>query len=123
VALEPTQTLMVDGEWFSALRREHASADAILMRLLAGRVQQLNDRLLEALYLPADTRLLRRLLALADTYGDTIPLTQEDLAGLAGATRGTVNRVLRREEQRGALSLKRGAITVLDRAALARQAR
>ena len=123
IALERTETLMVDAQRFADLRANHPSAGELLMRLLAGRVQQLNHRLLEALYLPADTRLLRRLLWLADTYGDEIPLTQEDLAGLAGATRGTVNRVLRREEENGALALKRGRVIVIDRAALGRRAR
>jgi len=123
IALERTETLVVDGDRFADVRAQHPSAGELLMRLLARRVQELNDRLLEALYVPADARLLRRLLQLADTYGDEIPLTQEDLAGLAGATRGTVNRVLRREEERGALSLKRGCVTVLDRPALARRAR
>lgn len=123
VALEATETLMVDGDRFAELRSRYPSAGELLMGLLAGRVQQLNARLLEALYVPADTRLLRRLLHLADVYGAEIPLTQEDLAGLTGATRGTVNRVLRREEESGALALKRGGVTVVDRAALAKRAR
>lgn len=123
IALEPAETLMVDAEDFAQLRAQHPSAGDLLLELLAARVHQLNGRLLEALYVPADTRLLRRLLELAETYGDEIPLTQEDLAGLAGATRGTVNRVLRREEERGLLVLHRGRLTVVDRAGLSRRAR
>ena len=91
--------------------------------MLAARVRQLNDRLLEALYVPADSRLLRRVLELTDLYGAAIPLTQEDLAGLAGVTRATVNRVLRREEKAGAVNLGRGRLVVVDREALARRAR
>ncbi len=61
--------------------------------------------------------MLRRLAALAKLYdrGDgeiVVPLTQEDLAGLAGVTRPTVNRVLKKEERRGALRLSRGSITI-----------
>ena len=47
-----------------------------------------------------------------------IPLTQEDLAGLAGTSRATVNQVLKAEQRRGTLELGRGRTTILDRAAL-----
>lgn len=122
VALEPTDTRTIDADTFAELRRTQPALTEVLVGLLAARVRQLNDRLLEALYVPADARLLRRVLELADVYGAEIPLTQEDLAGLAGATRATVNRVLRREEQSGSVALGRGRLTVVDRKALARRA-
>lgn len=123
VALEPTETLSLDESVFSALRRDDPSVTEVLVHLLAERVRLLDARLMEALYLPAETRLLRRLIDLGHTYGDTIPLTQEDIAGLAGTTRATVNRVLRREEKAGTLVLARGRVTLLDHEALARRAR
>ena len=123
VALEPTETLTIDTTTFAEMRRDHHELTEMLVGLLAGRVRQLNDRLLEALYVPADTRLLRRVLELSALYGTEIPLTQEDLAGLAGATRATVNRVLRREEKAGTVALGRGRLSVLDREGLARRAR
>ena len=123
VALEPTETLVLDKETFTALRRDDPTVSDFLVQLLAARVRRLTDRLLEALYLPAEVRLLRRLLELADVYGDVIPLIQEDLAGLVGTTRATVNRVLRRELARGTLELNRGKVTVLDHDSLARRAR
>lgn len=123
IALEPTETHTIDAETFDDLRRGQPALTEALVGLLASRVRQLNDRLLEALYIPADTRLLRRVLELADLYGAEIPLTQEDLAGLAGATRATVNRVLRREERLGVLSLGRGRLIILDREVLGRHAR
>jgi len=123
VALEPTETHMVDAASFAELRREHPELTEVLVAILATRVRQLNDRLLEALYVPADTRLVRRVLELAGVYGSVIPLTQEDLAGLTGATRATVNRVLRREEKAGTVALGRGRLSILDREGLARRAR
>jgi CRP/FNR family transcriptional regulator, cyclic AMP receptor protein len=129
VALEAVETLMLDQDAFADLRREHPDVTEILIRVLSARLRRLDEQLLEALYVPADVRVLRRLVALADLYDDqsesvTVPLTQEDLAGLAGTTRATVNRVLRREEkQSGSVSLGRGKITVVDRASLAKRAR
>ena len=52
-----------------------------------------------------------------------IPLTQEQLAEMAGTSRATVNRVLRQAEEAGAVSLSRGRIRVTDRALLVKRAR
>src|SRR6266508_4408267 len=81
----------------------------------------------EAFDVGAERRVLRRLRDLATVYGDgsetvTIPLTQEDLAGLAGTSRATVNRALREEESRGTVKLGRGKTIVLDLAELTRRA-
>ena len=123
IALEPTETLVIDQRAFAELRREHPSVSEILVQLLGTRLRRLNERLLEALYVPADVRVMRRLLELAETYGDVVPLTQDDLAGLAGATRATVNRVLRCEEKQGTLELGRGRVRIVDQAAISRRAR
>ncbi len=45
------------------------------------------------------------------------------LAGLAGTSRATVNRVLREEEARGTVRLARGRTVVIDREGLARRSR
>lgn len=123
VAVEATETLVLDREVFEELRGNDPSVADVLLHLLAERIRRLDARLLDALFVPADTRILRRLVELAAAYGDVIPMTQEDLAGLAGTTRATVNRVLRREVHTGAIALRRGQITVLDRAAIAGRAR
>ncbi len=44
-----------------------------------------------------------------------MPLTQEDIAAMAGTSRATVNRVLREEERLGAVALARGRTTLVDR--------
>ncbi len=80
---------------------------------------------MEALFVSADARLILRLRMLCEVYGQgdgevVIPLTQEDLANLAGVTRPTVNRVLKKEEDRGTLRVARGSIVILDRARLSR---
>lgn len=123
VALEPTETMTIDEAAFAALREEHRAVADTLVRVLTARVLRLNDRLVEALYVPADVRILRRLLDLVKLYGEVVPLTQDDLSELAGTTRSTVNRVLRREERAGSLTLARGKIEVRDREALAQRAR
>jgi CRP/FNR family transcriptional regulator, cyclic AMP receptor protein len=78
---------------------------------------------LDAYYATAEKRVLRRLNDLATVFPDgVVRLTQEHLASLAGTSRATVNRVLRQEERRGTLALRRGCVAVLDREQLARRA-
>jgi CRP-like cAMP-binding protein len=127
-ALEAAETRSVHRLDFDRLRSEHPQTADVLISILAGQVRRLSRHLLEALYVPADKRVLRRLVELVDLYAGSdgsvvVPLTQEDLAGLAGTSRATVNRVLREEEARGSVQLGRGRTTVLDREALARRGR
>jgi len=52
-----------------------------------------------------------------------ITLTQEAIAELAGATRATVNQVLRAEEERGTIELLRGRTLIIDLEALSKRTR
>lgn len=127
-ALEEAETFCVLDAEFGRLRRAHPDIDGLVIDFLANEVRMLNERLLEALYVPVEKRVLRRLSELAALYGSgdgevVIPLTQEELAGLAGTTRATVNQVLRAEQERGTLALGRGRTVVPDPAALAARAR
>jgi CRP/FNR family transcriptional regulator, cyclic AMP receptor protein len=127
-ALEQAETFAIYKDDFENLRHRHPEMDRILIALLAGELRRRNEHLLEALYLPVEKRVLRRLLELGRTYDngtDTVEilLTQEELAEFVGAARSTVNRVLREEQERGTLELGRGKTRVLDVAALAKRAR
>ena len=52
-----------------------------------------------------------------------IPLTQDDVANLAGTTRPTVNTVLKGAEQSGVIALGRGKIEILNADELVRRSR
>jgi CRP/FNR family cyclic AMP-dependent transcriptional regulator len=107
-------------EVFDYLRRQHPSVDRFLASLFDERLRRASARLVEALYVPAPQRVMRRVAALAEMFDPdgVIPLTQEDLASLAGTTRPTVNRVLRQAEQVGAIRLSRSSIQILDAVAV-----
>jgi CRP/FNR family transcriptional regulator, cyclic AMP receptor protein len=128
MALEPTETLSLQRDQFMELRRDHPAVDRFLIEVLAAHIQSADRHLMEALFVPVERRVLRRLLALTDVYGNPgnhseIPLTQDDLASLAGTSRATVNRVLRQAEEAGWVALGRGRVKVLDAERLARRAR
>ena len=127
VALEPAETLVLHGAHLEGLRSDHTGVDGVLVHALVAEVRRLSAALVEALYLPVEKRLWRRLLELSEMYGEAppikIPLTQEDLAQLAGTTRPTANRILRDAEQSGVISIGRGRVDVLDVETVRRKAR
>jgi len=128
VALEPTETLALHRDAFTEMRQRHPSVDRFLVAILATEVQRLSGLLAEALYVPVDTRVLRRLLALSELYADgrtpiEIPFTQEELGSIAGTSRATVNRVLGEAEDEGAIEVRRGRILVVDVERLRRRSR
>lgn len=127
-AIDGGETFALSRAAFDELRREHPGVTRVLLAILAERIRRRNERIVAALYLDADDRVRWALLQLRRTYGDgpdaatyTVPLTQAELAGLAGVTRPTLNKVLRAEAARGAVELERGRTTVLDPDALARE--
>jgi CRP/FNR family cyclic AMP-dependent transcriptional regulator len=123
-ALEPGETRSVFRDGFSLLQREHPGVKDVLLRLLAEQLRRATDRVIEAHYVDAETRVRRRLVDLAATYeGGVVLLNQEDIAAMAGTSRATVNRVLREEEELGVVALARGRTTVLDVDELERRCR
>src|SRR3954447_14568598 len=124
VSLERSETVSISRPDLERLRRDQPQVNNLLVKLLAARIRRTNELLAEALYVSADKRVLHRLRELAELYSrdeggvQVIPLTQEEIATLAGTSRATVNRVLRAAEKAGALVLTRGRTTVLDAARL-----
>ena len=90
----------------------------MLARLLAARVRRISELYAEALFLDAETRVLRRLheapLPLWEKGRATRSAVAQDIAGFAATSRATVNRVLRAEAARGIVELHRGQTIIVD---------
>lgn len=128
LALEPVETRAITRDVFLDLRRAQPSVESFVTEVMATQIRRLTQQLLDALFVPADRRVLRRLLDVLGVYhakgaGTVVSLTQEDLASLAGTTRPTVNRVLKKAQEAGLLSVSRGQVEVHDPEGLARRAR
>jgi CRP/FNR family cyclic AMP-dependent transcriptional regulator len=127
VAIDATETRSLSREGFDRLRSTEPAVDRFLIEVLAAQVRRLSAHLVDALYASADVRIMRRLVELADTFATTdgtcvIPLTQDDVASLAGVARPTANRVLKAAEADGMLEVRRGRIDIVDRDELSRRA-
>lgn len=125
-AIEHAETLSLHRSVFEELRRRNPASQDALIDVLAGEVRRLASALVDALYLPGETRLWRWVAKLTDVYttadGAVIPLTQEEIAQLAGMTRPTANRLLREAEAAGAIIIGRGQMTVVARDWIERRA-
>jgi len=112
---------------FDELRRRYPSSERALAILMADHVERLSQQLLEAHYLPVGQRIARRLLRVAEMGGTVepntvLPLTQHDVAALAGAARPTTNQALKKLEATGSIRLSRGRVEIADPGLLEQQA-
>ena len=64
-ALEAGETRSVFRDDFARLQREHPGVKDVLLRLLAEQLRRATDRVVEAYYVDAETRVRRRLVELA----------------------------------------------------------
>ena len=123
-ALEACETMCLDRDGFAQVRKEHPSVDDFMLEASIAEVRRLTSALLDALYLPVDERVLRRVCELGDLYsngdGVVVPLGQDDIAQMAGVTRQTVNKVLGKAQADGLLRVERGRIEIHDLEALRR---
>jgi CRP/FNR family transcriptional regulator, cyclic AMP receptor protein len=125
LALEPVQTLKLTRTEFEQLLAAHAGVLRLLVNVLDARLRETSSNLVDALYLPVETRVYRRLYKLGVLYAvrGVIPLTQEDLSSMAGTTRQSVNKVLRQAQDHGLVQLDRGRISVTDLEGIAKRCR
>ncbi|MFQ5557740.1 MAG: Crp/Fnr family transcriptional regulator, partial [Acidimicrobiales bacterium] len=83
---------------YQPIRELYAARPELLwsvVRLLAGRLRTMDEALADSVFLDVTGRTAKRLLELAgDADEFTIPVTQEELAGMVGASRERVNKAI-----------------------------
>jgi CRP-like cAMP-binding protein len=119
-ALENTQLLVLPYPAVRAALESHPQLMWIITRVMARRLRSTDDTLADAVFLDVPARTAKRLLELAgDQEHFRLPMTQEDLAGLVGASRERVNKALSQFARLGWLEVEgRNTYHFLDRAAL-----
>jgi CRP/FNR family cyclic AMP-dependent transcriptional regulator len=131
VTLEESDLLWMGRSAFNDCLRAMPAVNSNLVRILTGRLRLANEQIQSLATMDLEGRIARQLLALAERYGvpgnegETliqIRLTQGDIAGLVGASRERVNRVIVSYKERKFISISENyRITIHNRSALARQ--
>lgn len=130
VALEPVECREFTGEEFRGVLQSHPRIAMIQLRWIIRRLKAADRRRIDATSLDTTHRLARFIVELADIRSQAdpprvdidVPLTQEELASLIGASRDTVVRAVTSLRSRGFIATARRRITVLDMDGLRRYA-
>ncbi|MDP8922174.1 MAG: Crp/Fnr family transcriptional regulator [Chloroflexota bacterium] len=122
IPLEPVETYALRRHDFLQLLRSNPDAVESVLRALAQTIRRLSDQVTALMFLDLRGRLAKKLLELAAKHGRDAPggveleieLTQEDLAGMVGATRPRVNNALGFFEDRGAIARRGRRLVIRD---------
>ncbi len=121
-ALEAVEALSIRRDAFMQVVRSHPPTVERLLAALATKIRYLSNTVSDLAFLNLESRLAKKLLELAAERGKEVngateiqlALTQEELAGMVGATRASVNKVLGWYEDRGLISRTGRRIVVRD---------
>jgi CRP/FNR family transcriptional regulator, cyclic AMP receptor protein len=123
-ALERSELVRVP---FEAVRSELEAQPAVLwdvVALFAGRLRATDDALADAMLLDVTGRTAKRLLELAGPADEfVLPITQEELAGLVGASRERVNKAIAAFVRLGWIGQTDRRYKILNRQRLTERAR
>lgn len=127
-ALETTETMRLRRAEFDELRRQNPAIERLLINSLAAQVRRLTNQVHELVNVPAATRIYRRLVDLAVLYevgrdGGNIPVTQDQVASMAGVRLRITNRVLKEAKDAGLVTTANRRITIEQWDELRRRAR
>ena len=129
-ALEALETVVLMRDDFLDFLTENPQVAADITNLLAQRLRNVNQMLVDTAFLDVPTRVAKQLLNLAaSNAGDAdpaeprvVPLGQDELASLVGASRETVSRALTSYRRMGILTTSHRRIVINDLKGLERMA-
>jgi CRP-like cAMP-binding protein len=123
-ALEASKVYAVPFEPLRDLFREQPSLLWPVVELLASRIRNMDVALADSVFLDVTGRTAKRLLELAGEHDEfQLPITQEELAGLVGASRERVNKAISSFVRLGWLEQRDRRYRITNRIQLERRAR
>lgn len=127
VALEDLEAVTLSRADLNHLSDDGRVVQGFLIDVLTTQVMRLTRRVIDAEFATAADRVVTRLADVARVYDDgvapiVVPMTQSSLAGMAGTTRPTVNKVLALLAAEGLIRIGHGGVDVLDLVGLQRRA-
>jgi CRP-like cAMP-binding protein len=123
-ALEPSRVIEVPYEPVRAVFEAKPELLWGVVALLAGRLRSMDTALADSVFLDVTGRTAKRLLELGgDDDEFLLPVTQEELAGMVGASRERVNKAIASFVRLGWIDQADRRYVILDREQLSRRAR
>ncbi len=123
-ALEPSAVLAIPYSAVTTLFRAQPELLWGVTRLLAQRLRAMDETLADSVFLDVTGRTAKRLLELSDGDDEFIlPVTQEELAGMVGASRERVNKAIASFIRLGWIDQHERKYTILKRPSLEIRAR
>ena len=123
-ALEPSQVLAIG---YGAIREVYEQRPELLwgvVALLAGRLRTMDVALADSVFLDVTGRTAKRLVEMAAGADEfTLPVTQEELAAMVGASRERVNKAIASFVRLGWIEQSERRYRITDREQLERRAR
>jgi CRP-like cAMP-binding protein len=118
-ALEPSEVVVVPYDAIRAVFEDDPRLLWPVVALLAGRIRATDEALADAMFLDVTGRTAKRLLEMAgDDDEFELPVTQEELAGMVGASRERVNKAISSFLRLGWLAQADGRYRITNRAQL-----
>lgn len=115
-ALERSKVVVIPYEPVNALYRDNPKLLGGVVTMLARRIRVTNAALADSVFLDVTGRTAKRLLELAgDDDNFELPITQEELAGMVGASRERVNKAIASFIKLGWLEQRDRRYIILDR--------
>ncbi|MBN2701439.1 MAG: Crp/Fnr family transcriptional regulator [Methylohalobius sp. ZOD2] len=119
-ALESTDLLIIERRDFIPFLERHPKIALKLLSALCSRIRATDELIEDALFLNLPSRLAKKLLALADTYGENIEegtrinlkLSQTELGKLVSTSRESICKQIGVWQEAGLISFNRGYITI-----------
>ena len=123
-ALEPSAVITVPYAPVQAVYRERPDLLWSVLELMAARLRATDSALADSVFLDVTGRTAKRLLELAgDSDEFELPVTQEELAGMVGASRERVNKAIAAFVKLGWITQDAGRYEIADRERLTIRAR
>jgi CRP-like cAMP-binding protein len=123
-ALEPSAVVAIPYPPVKAVFDQRPERLWGVVALLAGRLRQMDAALADSMFLDVTGRTAKRLLELANGADDfVLPVTQEELAGMVGASRERVNKAIASFVRLDWIEQSDRRYRILDREQLTRRAR
>ncbi|MCB9947325.1 MAG: Crp/Fnr family transcriptional regulator [Rhodospirillaceae bacterium] len=122
VAMGVTELMVIRRGQFTDLLERQPRLAVHLLQLVCARLRWVSERIEDVAFLALPARLAKRLLGLADLYGEpsdlgtriALPISQSELGQLMGTSRESINKHLQSWRRQGWIELERRHVTIRD---------